>query len=203
MAGTNDMTVDEFRDFLNSWGANQDLWPVENAPAAANLLVRSVEAQALFKAAAALDALLEAVPQPELSDSLRNRVMALGPQDRKVSTIGTTSLTERMTAFFGALMRPAIAGAAVAGIAVGIGISTLGGLSGLEREAPQTVAVTAPISTASPTTVTAEASETENSQTLFADSLGGGYTPNLAVFSETVSDDRQDSGFQQANFALY
>ena len=127
------VTISRLKALLDAYGATSDCWPEEERTAAAALIETSSEARMLVEEAAALDSLLDKIPEPEVSAALTSRVrsMAFPPVDKV-----TGGLFARLTDF----LRPqtsrawqgAVAMAGILGMIAGMGVSMLA----LERAAP-------------------------------------------------------------------
>lgn len=63
------MSLAAFRDMLDIHGAAMRRWPVEQRSAAQALLTRSAEARDVLREAAALDALLDGMPVPQVDEA--------------------------------------------------------------------------------------------------------------------------------------
>jgi hypothetical protein len=63
------MTLAAFRDMLDIHGAAMRRWPVEQRSTAQALLTRSAEARDVLREAAALDALLDGMPDPQVDEA--------------------------------------------------------------------------------------------------------------------------------------
>jgi hypothetical protein len=63
------MNLAAFRDILDTHGAAMRRWPAEQRSAAQSLLTRSAEARDALREAAALDALLDGMPAPQVDEA--------------------------------------------------------------------------------------------------------------------------------------
>jgi len=85
------MTVEEFRNLLDAWGANPGRWPNDRLTAAEALLARSAEARLLLAGEAAFDALLAATPAPVPGAALLASIMAIPESTRQARKAGRWS----------------------------------------------------------------------------------------------------------------
>ena len=141
------VTLTRIKTLLDAYGATLDFWPEEERAAATALIETSSEARMLVEEAAALDSLLDQIPQPEVSAALTSRVRTMA---LPVAEANTGGLFARLAAY----LRPqstrgwqsAMAMAGVFGMAVGIGLTSLV----LDRAAPvpQIIATATPLTTA-------------------------------------------------------
>jgi hypothetical protein len=69
------MTLARFRELLDAYGARSETWPSAERGAAESLLRESAEAQQAFSEAEPLDAWLDDHEVPEISPTLRARVL--------------------------------------------------------------------------------------------------------------------------------
>ena len=118
--------LNRLKTLLDAYGSMPDCWPAEERPAAMALTETSPEARRMVAQAAALDSLLDKIPEPEVSAALTSRVrsMALPAADRKPSGL-FNRLAEylRPGSSFG--FQGAVAMAGVLGMVVGIGVSPM------------------------------------------------------------------------------
>jgi len=77
---TAEMSLERFRQLLETHGAAPSRWPAAEGRAASDLRDRSAEARALLAAAAALDSVLDQGPEQRPSAALRGAVLAARPK---------------------------------------------------------------------------------------------------------------------------
>ena len=174
------VTLTRLQALLESYGATPEYWPEEERAAATALIETSSEARMLVEEAIALDALLDKIPEPEVSAALTSRVrsMALPAGETK-----TTGFISRLASF----LRPqtprgwqgAVAMAGVLGMVGGMGVSQL--TLTVPVQAPQIVTVAAPTSASAP--VIAQPSDLDTGQSTTAS-----LSPNLVTYSLTGED---------------
>ena len=82
-----DMNLDRFKQILDSYGANPDRWPSDERAAAEDLLGRSAEARDLVAEYAALDSILDVLPAGEVSQSLKEAVLASAATELSAAAI--------------------------------------------------------------------------------------------------------------------
>lgn len=183
------MTIDEFRTLLDRRGGNPARWPADEEQAAKALLATSDEAQTLLRSAVTLDAVLDSVRAAPVSDALRERVLTLPlPAAQRTQTAAASwrsRLAVMVSEFIVAIFRPAVAGAAVAGLAAGFALST--SMMAPDDQQQTTIEIVsdqpAQLTTGQPV---ANAGASEN-LTLAVASLSGGYAPDLSV-TDTIDD---------------
>ncbi len=73
---TGAMNLATFREMLDMHGAAMRRWPAERRAAAQSLLTRCAKARAALREAAALDALLDAMPTPQVDAARLDRVVS-------------------------------------------------------------------------------------------------------------------------------
>ena len=203
------VTLTRLKSLLDAYGANPDFWPEEERAAASALIETSTEARMLVEEAAALDALLDQIPEPQVSAALTSRVRSMALPVAEASTGG---LFTRLAAYF-APQTPrgwqgAVAMAGVIGMAMGIGLTSLA----LDRTAPvpQIMADATPLATTpiltvqdEPETNTASLAPNLNTYSLTgedlsdsADELTGEFTTDLTGDFADNSEDNSESDTQ-------
>lgn len=120
------VTLSRLKALLDAYGILPEHWPEEERTAATALIETSPAARMLVEEAAALDALLDAIPEPEVSAAIASRVRSLPfpAAARKSNGIFTRLLN---------FLRPqtprgwqgAVAMAGILGIVAGIGVSPM------------------------------------------------------------------------------
>ncbi len=180
------VTVSRLKALLDAYGAAPECWPEQERSAATALIETSSEARVLVEEAAALDALLDKIPEPEVSAALTSRVRSMAfPADERQAG----GLFARFTDF----LRPqtprawqgAVAVAGILGIIAGIGVSPLV----LDRAGPTprivaTAPPVTPLVTIVPAVITPDLGETNTAS----------LAPDLTALSLTGDDVAGDSG---------
>jgi len=175
------VTICRLKALLDSYGAAPQCWPDEERAAATALIETSPAARILVAEAAALDALLDKIPEPEVSAALTSRVRSMAFQVNKAKSGGMFS---RLAAF----LRPdsrlgwqgAVAMAGILGMVAGIGLSPL--VVDRAGPAPSTAAAPAVTNVAAVTvpdtveTGTASLSPNVNAISLTGDDMAGAST---------------------------
>jgi len=73
----NTMMIEDFEARAMAYGGTIDAWPAEDRAAAHALLAESTAAQGIIDEARALDAALDLWEQPQASEALLSRVLAI------------------------------------------------------------------------------------------------------------------------------
>lgn len=127
MSGTDRLiTLERLKAILEAYGGVSDRWPADERAAAFALIDSADEARSIFDEAIALDALLNGLAEPAVSAAHVSRIGA-------IDLPAQTNSFGRVLVALGVLFRPnsrlawqgAVATAAVAGIAAGVGLSAL------------------------------------------------------------------------------
>jgi hypothetical protein len=180
------VTLTRLKMLLDAYGATLEFWPEEERAAATALIDTSAEARMLVEESAALDALLDKIPEPEVSAALTSRIRSMALPAAEANAGGWFA---RMADYF----RPqsprgwqgAVAMAGVVGMVAGIGVSQLA--LNKSGPTPQVVAVSAPVTRVAATLISdASTSEETNTASL---------APNLNTYSltgEDISDNTND-----------
>lgn len=121
-----EMTVAEFEDLLDRWGAEIDAWPLDERAAAGRLIEGSEDAGEAYKRAQYLAAVMRQAPPVLASPELKARILEAAASGGKVARTGGNALLHILWPF-GPLWRP-VAGLAVAAFLGGsIGFTVLNG----------------------------------------------------------------------------
>lgn len=128
------VTISRLKTLLDAYGVSPERWPEEERAAATALIETSAEAHILMEEAAALDRLLDRLPEPEVSAALTSRVRAIGqasttPSPAKADAAQSGGFLTALQTLF----RPqspgawqgAVAMAGILGIVAGVGLSLL------------------------------------------------------------------------------
>ena len=115
----NDLTADRVRALLDAYGADHGRWPQAERAAAQRLMAADPALAAEVAEAAAVDTLLDALPDPAPGPALRVALKAIPERDR-------LGWTDRLAALwpFEAPWRPAAGLAAAAAVGLVIGLAT-------------------------------------------------------------------------------
>lgn len=209
------VTISRLKALLDAYGAAPHCWPEEERAAAAALIETSSVARMLVEEAATLDALLDNIPEPEVSAALTSRVRSMAFPTMEAGSIkaGSIGLLARLANF----LRPqtprawqgAVAMAGVLGMVAGIGLSPL--VFDRTGPTPQVVATATPLTSEVVEALTASLAPNVNTISLTGEELvqnisdisGDGDT-----FDDTAnrneSDPQSDAGaFTIASVPLY
>ena len=120
------VTIGRLNALLDAYGAAPECWPEEERAAAAALIETSPEARMLVEEAVTLDALLDKIPEPEVSAALMSRVRSMALPIVAVKSDGPFArLADLLRPQTPRAWRGAVAMAAVLGMVAGVGLSTL------------------------------------------------------------------------------
>ena len=112
------MTLQDFRELIEAYGANPSRWPEDRRDAADAFLAGSSEAQAFVADAAELDQMLARVEEPDVSDAFLASVMSVPAhekQDRRMRQKGEKASSPLSLRF----LFPRLAGVAATAVIVG------------------------------------------------------------------------------------
>ncbi|MDA1326770.1 MAG: hypothetical protein O3C34_18760 [Proteobacteria bacterium] len=169
------VTISRLKALLDAYGAAPHCWPEEERTAATALIETSSEARRLVEEAAALDALLDNIPEPEVSAALTSRVRSMA-----FPIIEARSIKARSNGLFARLadfLRPrtprawqgAVAMAGVLGMVAGIGLSPM--VFDRTGPTPQVVATAAPLTSEVVETITASLAPNVNTISLTGEEM--------------------------------
>jgi hypothetical protein len=170
------VTISRLKALLDAYGATPECWPEEERAAAAALIETSAEARMLTAEAAALDSLLDKVPEPEVSAALTSRVrsMILPVTDNRSGGL-FAGLAEFLRPQTPRAWQGAVAMAGILGIIAGMGISPL--VFDRTDPAPRIVA------TSEPVTIVPVVATTDG-----VDTTSASLAPDLTALSLTGDD---------------
>lgn len=191
------ITLERLKDLLAAYGARPAKWPAEERAAALALIETSENARMLFNEEQALDALLEQVAEPEVSEALHGRVRSIAMPSAAASTPSLlTQLFERFRPQSQMAWQGAVVMAGVSGIVVGVSMSAIVMDTG-----------------ATPTTVVAISGDTVEAEAMGINTVTPVESPNFAYSltgesvteTETTTDDSNngDGTFTVAGIPLY
>ena len=165
------VTISRLKALLDAYGAARPCWPEEERAAAAALIETSSEARLLLEEAAALDALLDNIPEPEISAALTSRVrsMAFPILDARSSDGLFARLADFLRPQTPRAWQGAVAMAGVLGMVAGIGLSPL--VFDRTGPTPQVVATAAPLTSEMVETISASLAPNVNTLNLTGEEL--------------------------------
>lgn len=125
------MNLDRFTNLIDAYGADIELWPAHERPAAKRLLMDSPEARKLQRAALQFDNRLlgAALPELEPSDALRARIFAQVAALPTVSAVATPGWRAQIAEAMGLLFPTGRAMPQFAALALALAIGISAGLS--------------------------------------------------------------------------
>lgn len=198
------VTLSRLKTLLDAYGAAPGSWPEEERAAATALIETSSEARILVEQAAALDSLLDKIPEPEVSAALISRVrsMAFPAVERQAGGL-FAQLADFLRPQTPRAWRGAVAMAGILGMVAGIGLSPV--VLDLADPTPRIVATVSPVTTDVVETSTASLAPNVNALSLTGDDVaetGNDISGDTA--NNTESEPQSDAGeFTIASVPLY
>jgi hypothetical protein len=214
------VTLARLTILLDAYGATPDCWPEEERTAALALIETSAEARMLMADAAALDSLLDKIPEPEVSAALTSRVRSMAlpvPETKSIGLFSHLADYLRPKTSFG--FQGAVAMAGVLGMVAGIGVAPMVYESPAANQ--QVIATSAPLSIPAPTLAVLSVADSDQAETAslalnrnnlsltgddisvtLSDNAGG--TGDTLFSDETDTDQQSDTPeFSVASVPLY
>ncbi|NKB22361.1 MAG: hypothetical protein GKS01_17885 [Alphaproteobacteria bacterium] len=118
------MTLDRMRDLIEAYGAEPDRWPSSERERALLFLETSKEAQDILAESKVLDTALDALPEPDMSQGIKSRVLDAFTPANPIAANENVGLVAAITQWHpqsnGSWLRAAAA-AIVFGVLCGVG----------------------------------------------------------------------------------